>query len=96
LSAMSLSEQGYEDAEPVADPIDVASELERLNADYEARFGFRYCVFVAGRTREVLLPDMAAALGEERDAELHRGLDAVIDIAVDRFSTLPPNDEEKT
>ena len=97
LSAMSLAEQGYDDdAEPVADPIDVASELERLNADYEARFGFRYCVFVAGRTREVLLPDMAAALGEERDAELHRGLDAVIDIAVDRFSTLPPNDEETT
>jgi 2-oxo-4-hydroxy-4-carboxy-5-ureidoimidazoline decarboxylase len=92
VSAMSYVEQGYDDpgadATAVADPIDVGAELERLNADYEARFGFRYCVFVAGRTREVLLPDMAAALGEERDAELHRGLDAVIDIAADRLTTL--------
>ena len=27
------------------------AELDRLNAAYEARFGFRYCVFVAGRPR---------------------------------------------
>ena len=40
----------------------IAAELERLNAAYEARFGFRYCVFVAGRPRAALLPDMAAAL----------------------------------
>lgn len=90
VSAMSFVEQGYDEpdaAAAIADPIDVAAELERLNAEYEARFGFRYCVFVAGRTREVLLPDMAAALGEDRDAELHRGLDAVIDIAADRLAT---------
>ena len=43
-------------------PVDVAAELERLNDAYEARFGFRYCVFVAGRPREALLPGMAAAL----------------------------------
>ena len=41
---------------------DVAAELERLNDAYEARYGFRYCVFVAGRSREALLPGMAAAL----------------------------------
>ncbi len=40
----------------------VAAELDRLNAAYEARFGFRYCVFVAGRPRAALLPGMAAAL----------------------------------
>jgi 2-oxo-4-hydroxy-4-carboxy--5-ureidoimidazoline (OHCU) decarboxylase len=98
VSALSYVEQGYDDddADEVADPIEIATALERLNADYEARFGFRYCVFVAGRSREVLLPDMAAALGEERDAELHRGLDAVIDIAVDRSATLLVKNVEAT
>jgi 2-oxo-4-hydroxy-4-carboxy--5-ureidoimidazoline (OHCU) decarboxylase len=66
----------------------VATELERLNDAYEACFGFRYCVFVAGRPREALLPGMAAALQQDRDAELHRALDAVIDIAMDRHANL--------
>ena len=50
--------------------------------------GFRYCVFVAGRPREALLPGMAAALDADRDSELHRALDAVVDIAVDRHAKL--------
>ena len=66
----------------------VADELERLNDAYEARFGFRYCVFVAGRPRAALLPGMADALDAERDAELERALDAVIDIAQARYATL--------
>ena len=36
----------------------VAAELDRLNAAYETRFGFRYCVFVAGRPRAALLPGL--------------------------------------
>lgn len=64
----------------------VAAELEHLNAAYEARFGFRYCVRVGGRSRVALLPDMAASLGGARDAELHRALDAVVDIAIDRLA----------
>ncbi len=66
----------------------VAAELDRLNAAYEARFGFRYCVFVAGRPRAALLPGLAAALDADRDAELHRALDAVVDIAQARYATL--------
>jgi 2-oxo-4-hydroxy-4-carboxy-5-ureidoimidazoline decarboxylase len=88
MSAMSFREQGY-DGEAAANLADeaarerdrVAAELDRLNHEYEWRFGFRYCVFVAGRSRAELLPDMAAALGRERDSELHRALDAVVDIA---------------
>jgi 2-oxo-4-hydroxy-4-carboxy--5-ureidoimidazoline (OHCU) decarboxylase len=84
VSALSYAEQGYDRG---ADgPRDVAAELERLNEAYEARFGFRYCVFVAGRPREALLPGMAAALEGERAAELHRALDAVVDIAIDRHA----------
>ena len=95
VSAMSFQEQGYEReaaanlaSEAALDRDRVAAELERLNLAYEARFGFRYCVFVAGRSRSELLPDMRAALARERDSELHRALDAVIDIAMDRQRTL--------
>ena len=69
-------------------PADPAAELDRLNAAYEARFGFRYCVFVAGRSRAELLPGMAAALDADREAEIARALDAVVDIARDRYATL--------
>ena len=91
VSAMSFREQGY-DRQATAKLADeaarerdrVAAELDRLNHEYEARFGFRYCVFVAGRSRADLLPDMVAALEGERVKELHRALDAVVDIAADR------------
>jgi 2-oxo-4-hydroxy-4-carboxy-5-ureidoimidazoline decarboxylase len=101
VSALSFVEQGYdrEVADPPASP-DVAvtdgeaqrrrlaAELDRLNAAYEARFGFRYCVFVAGRPRAALLPGLEAALSAERAAEIARALDAVVDIAEDRWTTL--------
>jgi 2-oxo-4-hydroxy-4-carboxy--5-ureidoimidazoline (OHCU) decarboxylase len=83
VSAMSFREQGYELEARERDPVD--TELDRLNREYEGTFGFRYCVFVAGRPRSALLPDMAASLLRERDSELHRALDAVVDIAADRY-----------
>jgi 2-oxo-4-hydroxy-4-carboxy-5-ureidoimidazoline decarboxylase len=92
VSALSYVEQGYaaEAAQQAADAeaARVAVELERLNAAYEERFGFRYCVFVAGRPRAALLPEMEAALGEDRQAEIRRALDAVVDIARARYATL--------
>jgi 2-oxo-4-hydroxy-4-carboxy--5-ureidoimidazoline (OHCU) decarboxylase len=86
VSAMSYAEQGYD---RVGGPsLDVAAELERLNDAYEARHGFRYCVFVAGRAREALLPGLSDALEADRTSELHRALDAVVDIAIDRRAKL--------
>ena len=86
VSALSYTEQGYDRG--TGTPVDVAAELERLNDAYEARHGFRYCVFVAGRSREELLPGLAVAIDADRDAEIHRALDAVVDIAVDRRAKL--------
>jgi 2-oxo-4-hydroxy-4-carboxy--5-ureidoimidazoline (OHCU) decarboxylase len=88
MSALSRREQeaggdrGAEDQR-------VARELDGLNREYEARFGFRYCVRVGGRPRAALLPEMAGALEGTRDAELHRAIDAVIDIAADRLRRTP-------
>lgn len=84
VSPLSFREQGYDD--PNAPPVDVAADLERLNDAYERRFGFRYCVFVAGRLRQELLPGMRDALERDRATELERGLRAVVDIARDRYA----------
>ena len=91
VSALSLIEQGYDRAAPT----DLAAELDRLNAAYEARFGFRYCVFVAGRSRAELLPGMTAALEADRQDEIARALDAVVDIARDRYATLTASAAEE-
>lgn len=86
VSALSYREQGYDRG--AGTPVDVAAELERLNDAYEARHGFRYCVFVARRSRQELLPGLAAAIEADRHAEIHRALDAVVDIAMDRRAKL--------
>ena len=99
VSALSFVEQGYgaagtepeveaAAADAEAERARTAAELDRLNAAYEARFGFRYCVFVAGRSRAALLPEMTAALDADREAEIERALDSVIDIARARYATL--------
>ena len=92
VSPLSFREQGYDeaaaDAAAEAERERVQQELDRLNAAYEEAFGFRYCVFVAGRPRAELLPGMEAALRADRTDELHRALDAVVDIAADRYGKL--------
>jgi 2-oxo-4-hydroxy-4-carboxy--5-ureidoimidazoline (OHCU) decarboxylase len=92
VSALSYVEQGYDresaGAAAEAERTRVAASLDRLNATYEDRFGFRYCTFVAGRPRPALIPEFEAAMDRRRDEELHRALDAVIDIAIDRHAKL--------
>jgi 2-oxo-4-hydroxy-4-carboxy-5-ureidoimidazoline decarboxylase len=89
VSAASFVEQGF-DKTPITTDVDVAAELERLNEAYEHRFGFRYCVFVAGRSRAELIPAFEAALDGDREAELDRAIDAVVDIAEDRLAKMTP------
>jgi 2-oxo-4-hydroxy-4-carboxy-5-ureidoimidazoline decarboxylase len=76
VSALSHREQGYD-----RDTTDAIAELSRLNEEYEARFGFRFCVFVAGRSRRALVPVLEAALHAERGAEIRRALTDVVAIA---------------
>jgi 2-oxo-4-hydroxy-4-carboxy-5-ureidoimidazoline decarboxylase len=93
VSALSFREQGYDRA-PAAQPAGddpVAATLARLNDAYESRFGFRYCVFVGGRPLKDLLAGLETALGADREMELRRALDAVVDIAAARQRTLWPD-----
>jgi len=76
VSAASHREQGYD-----RDTTDAIAELVRLNDEYEARFGFRYCVFVNGRSRRALVPVLEAALAADRGSEIRRAVSDVVAIA---------------
>ena len=75
LSARSLQEQGS-DAQP---------ELDRLNAEYERRFGFRFVVFVNRRPKAEIVEELRQRLRRSREEELEDGLRAIVDIAEDRL-----------
>lgn len=80
VSEASFREQGYD-----RDTTTAIAELDRLNAVYESRFGFRFCVFVAGRSRAELVPVIEAALDADRNSEIRRAVHDVVAIARDRF-----------
>ena len=88
VSAMSFVEQGYDreaaTSESEAERLRVGAELELLNKAYEERFGFRYVIFVAGRSRADIVPLMQAALAGDPAAERARALGDVVAVARDR------------
>jgi 2-oxo-4-hydroxy-4-carboxy--5-ureidoimidazoline (OHCU) decarboxylase len=65
----------------------VLAELARLNAEYEARFGFRFVVFVNRRPRREIVPVLRERLGRTRDEELSTAVDELVKIAIDRWVT---------
>jgi 2-oxo-4-hydroxy-4-carboxy--5-ureidoimidazoline (OHCU) decarboxylase len=80
LSARSTAEQSA----GVTDR-DTLRTLERLNAEYEDRFGFRFVVFVNGRSRAEIVPVLQARLRHSRDDELAVGIEEFLAIARDRL-----------
>jgi 2-oxo-4-hydroxy-4-carboxy--5-ureidoimidazoline (OHCU) decarboxylase len=79
LSARSAAEQGSDD-----DP-ETLAELERLNAEYEERFGFRFVVFVNRRPKSELVPILRERLERTREQELDTAVQELIAIAEDRW-----------
>jgi 2-oxo-4-hydroxy-4-carboxy--5-ureidoimidazoline (OHCU) decarboxylase len=80
-SSRSAAEQGTDD-----DPA-VLAELAELNSAYEAKFGFRFVVFVDGRARREIVPVIRERLLRTRDEELATGVDELVQIAVRRWQT---------
>lgn len=80
-SARSAREQGSDD-----DP-EVLAALAGLNRAYEEKFGFRFVVFVNGRPRREIVPILRERLARTRPEELQAGVDELIQIAVNRWST---------
>jgi OHCU decarboxylase len=89
-SALSYREQGY-DAE-VGRPADqlerLYADLAQMNAAYEARFGFRFVVFVNGRSKAAILEVLRARFEGQHDQELRTALHDMLAIARDRLSKL--------
>ena len=89
VSATSFLEQGYDrgaaDALAEKTSAQIDADLTDLNDAYESTFGFRYCVFVAGRPRADLIPGLRAALHADRESELRRGLSDVVAIGRQRW-----------
>jgi 2-oxo-4-hydroxy-4-carboxy--5-ureidoimidazoline (OHCU) decarboxylase len=65
---------------------EVVAELGELNRAYEERFGFRFLVFVAGRSRAELLPVFRERLRRDREEELATGIRELCAIARDRWT----------
>jgi 2-oxo-4-hydroxy-4-carboxy--5-ureidoimidazoline (OHCU) decarboxylase len=93
VSAISYREQGYDLDTP--DEQGTQAALDRLNAAYERRFGFRFVVYVAGRPRSAIVPLIEEALRRERSEEIDRALKDIVAIARDRLSTLVARQEER-
>jgi len=85
VSALSYREQGY-DRDPGT--AELQARLDRLNDEYESRFGFRFVVFVAGRPRAAIADVMESHLDSDRQTEKERCLRDVVAIARDRAAKL--------
>jgi 2-oxo-4-hydroxy-4-carboxy--5-ureidoimidazoline (OHCU) decarboxylase len=81
LSTRSAAEQGGDE-----DP-DVIAELERLNREYEQRFGFRFVVFVDRRPKSKIVPVLKERLSRSREDELDTAVRELVAIAEDRWRT---------
>ena len=83
VSALSYSEQGYDRDSGTAE---LQNRLDELNDEYEGRFGFRFVVFVNGRSRAEIADVMEQHIAAERTSEKMRALRDVIAIARSRSS----------
>jgi 2-oxo-4-hydroxy-4-carboxy--5-ureidoimidazoline (OHCU) decarboxylase len=79
LSVRSATEQGTDD-----NPETIA-ELDRLNREYEQRFGFRFVVFVNRRPKSEIVPILRERLQRTREDELDTALRELVAIARDRW-----------
>ncbi|HSF62666.1 MAG TPA: 2-oxo-4-hydroxy-4-carboxy-5-ureidoimidazoline decarboxylase [Gaiellaceae bacterium] len=80
LSARSAAEQGDDADQAVLD------QLERLNRRYEATFGFRFVVFVDGRSKSEILEVLRSRIRRTKEEELDTGCRELVAIARDRWT----------
>jgi 2-oxo-4-hydroxy-4-carboxy--5-ureidoimidazoline (OHCU) decarboxylase len=82
LSELSRQEQG------AATDLATSRELASLNDAYERRFGFRFVVFVAGRSKTEIVTVLRKRLGRPREDELATGIEEFLAITRDRLERI--------
>lgn len=90
-SGQSWAEQG---GDRTAD-VDTARRLRDLNERYEARFGFPFVEWVAGRPLSAITEVMEQRLAGDRTTELDKGSAAFIAIARDRLRRFEAKDGKR-
>jgi len=63
----------------------VLRRLAVLNEEYEQKFGFRFVIFVNGRSKEAIVPVLETRLRGTRDEERRTALQEILAIADDRL-----------
>ena len=81
LSADSRKEQGAAGSSDAR----VLARLAELNAQYEQKFGFRFVVFVNGRSKEQIIPVIEQRMHNALQEEMSTAMKAMMDIARDRL-----------
>ena len=84
LSLVSRREQS-DDAD-----VSTLQALAAMNEEYERTFGFRFVVFVAGRSKAEIVPVLRERLRRTREEELATGVDEFLAIARDRLERIAP------
>lgn len=87
-SRLSWAEQGGSNSTG----IETARRLQALSDRYEARFGFPFVEWVAGRPLSAITEVMEQRLGNDRSTELDKGSAALVAIARDRLRRVEVED----
>jgi 2-oxo-4-hydroxy-4-carboxy--5-ureidoimidazoline (OHCU) decarboxylase len=85
VSALSFREQGY-DQDPGTGALQ--DRLDSLNDEYEAQHGFRFVIFVDGRSRDEIADLMPGHISRPTTEERERGLLDVVAIARSRHARM--------
>ena len=85
VSATSYREQGY-DRDPGT--VELQARLDALNGAYEAKHGFRFVVFVNGRSRSTISSLMEERIAASSEEERVRAMTDVFAIARHRLADL--------
>jgi 2-oxo-4-hydroxy-4-carboxy--5-ureidoimidazoline (OHCU) decarboxylase len=84
IGARNLSERSAAEQGSGGHPA-VLTELAYLNQVYEEKFGFRFVVFVDGRSKSEILEVLQQRLERSREEELETGLRELVAIARNRW-----------
>ena len=88
LSEQSKKEQKF----GISEEEEIVNQFLDLSQKYENKFGFKFIIFVNGRTKKQLIAPLIKRLqNENREEEMREAIDAMLNIALDRLKKFQSN-----